>query len=415
MLQRWLLPWAGTFVLSAAATLAITAGMPGCQTRCLSSFECGDFAYCNDGRCETECYVDDDCVYPPDCRDNPLACAPKGVRCNSIGRCVRGNGNSRPQGPLRSGPLVDIPTVIDGWDSPPGTGDPFIISQLAIADQNRGFDIDGQCRGPGDCIDNSLFQLGQLGNDQIRQGLLGGETLLLIELAGIQQPFVGTDKSLTAKFYGARDADDPFFPANNFSIPAGDVKCCEFKINPQSIAGTPPQARARAPSKLERGQLKSLAPVPIQFTLTVGVPPHPEIRVEKVLISARVPSDLSELSDGLLGGAVPVNTLAQTENPYCKTLNNLCQRQLPSSTLIDLIASILQPDIDLDVPADGLERLIGGPSGRIEECIDGRGRAVPPADLTAQHTCALQPAMADGYSVGITFSGVSATVVGVGQ
>ncbi len=194
MLQRWLLPWAGTFVLSAAATLAITAGMPGCQTRCLSSFECGDFAYCNDGRCETECYVDDDCVHPPDCRDNPLACAPKGVRCNSIGRCVRGNGNSRPQGPLRSGPLVDIPTVIDGWDSPPGTGDPFIISQLAIADQNRGFDIDGQCRGPGDCIDNSLFQLGQLGNDQIRQGLLGGETLLLIELAGIQQPFVGTDK-----------------------------------------------------------------------------------------------------------------------------------------------------------------------------------------------------------------------------
>jgi len=413
--RRWLLPWAGTFFMSLTATLAVSTGMPGCQTRCYTAFDCGTGSFCNNGRCETQCFVDDDCIHPPDCRDNPLACEPRGLRCNAVGRCVKGGGTRR-SGPTRSGgPVVDIPTVIDGWEAPPGTGQPFIISALAIADRDRGFDIDGKCRGPGDCIDNSLYQLGQLGNDQIRQGLLGGETLLLIELAGVDTPFRGNDSSLTAKFYGARDADDPFFPANNFSIPTGETRCCEFKINPQSIAGIPPQARARAPAKLERGQLKSLAPVPIQFTLTVGVPPHPEIRVEKVLISARIPANLSELNEGLLGGAVPVNTLAQTENPYCKTLNNLCQRQLPNSTLIDLIASILQPDIDLDIPPDGLERLEGGANGRIERCINGNGERIDPVNPAAPHTCALKPEMADGYSVGITFSGVASTVVGVGQ
>lgn len=415
MSRSWILPLSGAFAFGAALAVLTLAAGPGCQTRCERPGDCSSGSFCRLGHCETECFVDQDCLSPPECQGNPLACVPKGLRCNALGKCV-GQPGIRTQTPIGgSGPRNDIPVTIEGWEEPPGTGNAFIIDSLAIADKDRGFDIDGKCRGPGDCVDNSLFQLGQLGNDQIRQGLLGGETLLLIELAGLDKPFVGNDATLTAKFYGARDADDPFFPANNFQIPSGETKCCEFKINPQSIAGIPPQSRARAPAKIERGQMKSLAPVPISFTLTVGVPPHPEIRVEKVYLSARVPANLSVLSDGLLGGAVPVNTLAQTENPYCKTLNNLCQRMLPNSTLIDLIASILQPDIDLDVPPDGLETLTGGANGRISVCKDGNGGDVQPIDVSQPWTCALQREIQDGYSVGITFSGVSATVVGVGQ
>ncbi|MBI2373241.1 MAG: hypothetical protein HYV07_04515 [Deltaproteobacteria bacterium] len=424
----WLLPVSGAFATSAIATLAAFAIGPGCQTRCFNSFDCGDGSFCYNGRCETECFTDDDCRHPPECQDNPLACQPKGFKCNSVGRCVgRYNSQSPPQ--FVDAPTSELDVEVDGWDDPPGTGQAFIVDSLAIADRSRGFDIDGVCRGPGDCVDNSLWQLGQLGNDQIRQGLLGGETLLLIEVSGLDLPFVGNDRTITVKFFGARDADDPFFPANNFQIPMGETTCCEFKINPQSIAGIPPQARARAPAKIERGQLKSLAPVPIQFTLTVGVPPHPEIRIERVLLSARVPAKLTELAEGLLGGALPINTLAQTDNPYCKTLNQLCPRQLPDSTLIDLIATILPPDIDLDIPRDGVERLEGGGSGRIEICYDGQSSCdpvpspcasdeemkVPPFEPAKPWTCALRPQMADGYSVGITFSAVKATVVGVGQ
>lgn len=418
-----LLPLSGAFAAGAVGTLLAFLSGPGCQTRCLNQFDCGDNGFCFDGRCQTDCFTHEDCRSPPECEGNPRNCTPRGLFCNPVGKCV-GLGRNRQPTPIGpGGPRVEIERDIQGWDDPPGTGRAFIINSLAIADRDRGFDVDGVCRGPGDCIDNSLWQLGQLGNDQIRQGLLGGETLLLLELAGLDEPFRGSDRTLTIKFYGARDADDPFFPANNFSPPAGETTCCEFKINPQSIAGIPPQARARAPAKVERGQLKSLAPVPIQFTLTVGVPPHPEIRVERVLISARLPGNLAEVTDGLLGGAVPVNTLAQTENPYCKTLNNLCQTQLADSTLIDLVAAILQPDFDGDIPPDGLERLNGGGNGRIAECFDGCGAGgacddpprIPALDPERPHTCALQPEMADGYSVGITFAGVKATVVGVGQ
>lgn len=409
----------GAFAIACGLVLVAFGSQGGCQTRCFNAFDCGDGSFCKAGRCETECFTDEDCTNPPECEGNPTACECKGLRCNPVGRCV-GRCTNRPARRRVAAPSNDLPSEIEGWTRRPGDAQAFIVDSLAIADDGRGFDVDGQCRGTGDCVDNSLYQLGQLGNDQIRQGLRSGETLLLVELAGLDKEYRGNDASLTVKFYGARDADEPFFPANNFEVPRGSNSCCEFKINPQSVAGIPPQARARSPAKIERGQLKSLAPVPIQFTLTVGVPPHPEIRIEKVLISARLAANLSKLSDGLIGGAVPINTLAQTDNPYCKTLNSLCPRALPDSTLIDLIASILQPDVDLDVPPDGLERLRGGDSGRIAQCFDGcmggcEGPRVLPIDPSSPHTCALRPEMSDGYSIGLTFSAVGAKVVGVGQ
>jgi len=416
----WLPELVAAFSLGAGLALVAVGVGPGCQTRCFNAFDCGEGAFCAAGRCETECFSDEDCQNPPECAGNPAACQCKGLRCNSTGRCV-GRCLSKPVGPTAVGPRSELPDEIEGYDVRAGDGgEAFIVDSLAIADQGRGFDVDGRCRGTGDCIDNSLWQLGQLGNDQIRQGLRSGETLLLIEMAGLDKEFRGDDPSLTVKIYGARDADEPFFPANNFETPRGATKCCEFKVNPQSVNGFPPQARARAPAKVVGGFLRSLVPVLISFTLTVGVPPHPEIKIAEVLISARLAADLSRLSNGLIGGAVPVNTLAQTENPYCKTLNSLCPRTLPDSTLIDLIASILQPDVDLDFPVDGLELLRGGADGRIAQCFDGclggcEGVPVPPQNANRPHTCALQPEMADGYSLGLTFSAVHAKIVGIGQ
>jgi hypothetical protein len=431
--RAWLVPVSSAFALSAMVTLAAFALGPGCQTRCFNNFDCGERSYCSPlGRCETECFTDIDCRHPPECEDNTI-CQPRGFRCNSVGRCV--GTFDIPRIDRVAAPDEDdyVPGVIEGWDESPGFGRAFIVNQIAIAGQDRGFDIDGNC-GADDsgCIDNILWQLGELGNDQIRQGLLGGESLLLLELAGLDTPFEGDDRSMTVKIYGARDADDPFFPANNFKVPPGHTTCCEFKINPQSITGVPPQARARAPAKIERGRLFSLAPVPIQFTLTVGVPPHPEIRLEKVLLSGRVPPSLKEFAEGLLGGAVPINTLAQTENPYCKTVSPRCTVQFTDSTLIDLVSTLLrpEPDIDLDVPTDGIECVLDTDGdGRIDRCCDGNGLGGKCADSTGKctkaevpaivanepWTCALNPKIADGYSVAITFTAVAATIVGVGQ
>lgn len=427
-LSAWLLPASSMFAFASVAIFAGVSAGPGCQTRCFNNFDCGEGGFCSQlGRCETECFSNKDCQEPPECQSNPVACQPKGLACNSLGRCV-GTFKFVDRGTVINPPAAPVVTDIEGWDDPPGAGRPFIVNQIAIAGQDRGFDIDGNCDGTG-CIDNFLWRLGELGNDQIRQGLLGGESLLLLELAGLDKPYRGEDISLAVKIYGARDADVPFFPANNFRVPPGHTDCCQFKINPQSLNSPPPQARARAPAQISRGRLRSLAPVPIQFTLTVGNPPHPEIRLERVLVSGRLPANLAEINEGLLGGSVPINTLAQTENPYCKTVSPRCPVQFTDSTLIDLVSTLLGPKPDVDLDFDGLEcvRDTDG-DGSIDLCCDGAGAAgcslatsacpgaeVPPIDPSRPQTCALHPAIADGFSVAITFTAVAAQIVGVGQ
>jgi hypothetical protein len=398
------------------------SGVPGCQVRCSGNEDCGDgFCDLTRGVCDVECYSDDDCHNPPECAANPDMCSDSKLHlfCNAYGRCV-GPYHRQKVGSTARTVTTNVPTKILGWDDPPGTGRAFIVDSLKIAESpDIGFNLDGKCKANGNCIENSLAPVGQLGNDQIRQGLLGGETLLLVELAGLTEPFKGDQPTLTVKFYGARDAHDPFYPAADFMIPPGETSCCEFKINPQSISGVPPQARARSPAKIERGQMLSLAPMPIQFTLTVGVPPYPEVRIERVLLSGRVPSNLKNIKDGLLGGAVPIHTLAQTQNPYCKTVSDpLCPALIPESTLIDLIVALQQPDIDIDGDGglDTLQRDVLG-NGRIKTCHGGGPSEdlVPPMEPDKPWTCALQPAMADGFSLALEFSAVAATILGVAQ
>jgi len=144
-----------------------------------------------------------------------------------------------------------------------------------------------------------------------------------------------------------------------------------------------------------------------------------------------VDADRLRVDEGLLGGAVPINTLAQTENPYCKTVSPRCPVQFTDSTLIDLVSTLLGPRPDVDLDFDGLEcaRDTDG-DGAIDLCCDGDGSndtcaggafgtcpgaTVDPIDPAKPASCALHPKVADGYSVGITFTAVRAFIVGVGQ
>lgn len=147
-------------------------------------------------------------------------------------------------------------------------------------------------------------------------------------------------------------------------------------------------------------------------------------------MSGRVPPELDRFSEGLLGGAVPINTLAQTENPYCKTVSPRCPVQFTDSTLIDLVSTILGPRPDVDLDFDGLEcaRDTNG-DGTIDLCCEGvpgsdfctnalsmcPGARINPTDPNRPHTCSLNPKVADGYSVALTFSAVAAKIVGIGQ
>ncbi len=413
-----------------AAALAASVSGTGCQGACQGDFDCLGAGYCDraSGRCERDCFVDQDCRTPPACRDNPSACRPLGLFCSGSGRC-RGSVNLDFEGTVAEAPRGGGPRRIDGWDDPPGSGYSFIVNTIALAPADRGFDIDGRCTAAG-CIDNALAPLATEANEQIRQGLLGGESLLLLELAGLDDdPYTGFDESFTVKVYGAKDAENPPYPANNFSVPAGGDSCCEFLVSGPSLVSPPPQARARSPTQLERGRFRSLTPVPIQFTLSIGSPPHPVIRFEQVRMSGRLDSGLSSITDGLLGGALPINVLYAVDNPYCKTESARCPDGFAGSSIVDVMVNLLNRQPDLDLDGDGPECLydLDG-DGTVDRCCDGAGRGstcstipscpgreVSPLDEGNPGSCARSPRMADGYSFALTFTAVRARVLGTSE
>src|SRR5687768_136068 len=148
-----------------AALIALAALGFGCDEVCLFDSECGAGALCaKGGRCTLGCARDEECALA--C-DGPPECCDTGV-CDGDGRCTIAPAID---------PLCAPPAIADGWDAPIGTGAGYVVNQIAIAGRSRGFDLDGLCDAGGDCIDNLGWRFGELGNDQIRQGLLGGESL----------------------------------------------------------------------------------------------------------------------------------------------------------------------------------------------------------------------------------------------
>jgi len=398
----------------------------GCTGRCFKNVDCGQGSFCEAGRCETECFEDRDCREPPECEDNPTACRPKGLRCTATGRCV---GPIVPADPAPAPGLEEsFDAEIDGFDAPPGSGFAFVVDELSIAGANRGFDVDGICDDDG-CIDNIAAEIGGVANRQIAQGVRDGTSILLMELVGLENPYQGNETSATLKIYAGRDADSPPFPDDNFRAPSGSGTCCNFKITPQSLVSVPPQAGARSPIRIEKGRLESLAPVPIQFVLTLGSPPHPEVRIRSTRVRAVVPASLEELTDGILGGAVPLNALAAIDNPYCREAQaSQCPREVPAaSKLLDLVTIFAGPRPDIDGDGDGLECVLDDTGdGLVDACCDGtsqcpprsdlcRSARIPVTDVAASSSCARDPRMADAYSIGFRFTAVAANVVGIAE
>jgi hypothetical protein len=311
-----------------------------------------------------------------------------------------------------------------GWDDPPGTGHVFVIDEIKIAESpDIGFP------GPDGKIHNILAPIGQLWNDQLRQGLLGGEDLMLIEIAGIDEPFAGDDDEVTLKFYRALDADAPFYPANNFMIPMGETSCCQFLINLDSLAGAPPQARSRIPAKIVGGQLTgpivdpfapAQAPVELPGVFLLATSTISEgVALAFPQISLRVSSDIDSpppvprLHDGLLGGAMTIHSLAQLKSTFCKADESDCFALFTQGTWLDYLAQTTQPDTDVDGDG-GLDRLqtaVTGSAG-VGLCYGGHGALIPPLFPERPASCALQPQMGDGFSISLELEAVGAEVLG---
>jgi hypothetical protein len=400
-------------ILAASVTVAIAAAAiaPGCARTCARTLDCSD-GYCSEGVCTTDCITHDDC-----------RAAGTGLWCNAFRRCS-GDVATAPE-QHTAPPITRITS--DGAELPPGAGITFVVDHLAIAGADDGLDINNSCatRADEDCSDNALAPLGELGNDQIDAGLRQGVTLLIVEIAGIDEPYSGDDEDVTLKLYVGRDADN--LPSNNFREVQGSSRpCCEFEITRGSLINNRP--KSIAPAKIVRGRIYPLFPTQLEFPLQVGEPGSPDVRIERALIAGRLSPDLSAISEGLLGGAVPMQILAGSSNPYCGVVDPRCAVAFSNSTLLDLVTSLIapMPDIDLDQPGDGIDCVVDrDQDGHVDRCCDGvlgascvdgtkcNGREIAPLIPGDDQSCVMTPAMRDGYSVALGFTARRAVIRGI--
>lgn len=394
------------------ALLAFLA-LGACNDPCEET-TCPSGTYCASAGCVADCRYNEECS-PAAC-DPTLECCSTARFCGPDGRCVSETVDVN----QCSEEAVFPP---DGWDAPPGRGLVYIVDAIGFAGPGVGRNVDGRC-DPSGCIDNALGGLAELSNDQLRQGLLGGEMLLAIEIAGIDAGYRGFDRSVTVKIYAVRDADEPFFPANNFKVPPGHTTCCEFRVYESSLdeRGV---ARNRIPARIVNGQLETTEAVDLGIDFAVCVPPFPRIEIGAATISGHIVPGFKRLEDVLLTGAFTASSLARIANPYCRVVSPRCPNAVEGATLIELAAAVgaIHPDIDLD--GDGRECIydLNG-DGLDDTCCDGTGdRSCPggsapcPANRILPivegdpGSCRRSPRMADGYSVAVAVSAVEARFV----
>lgn len=385
-----------------------------CSDTCTES-SCPSGTYCEGGACVSDCTVASDCASFA-CDGSSVCCSTEPF-CDENGRCVR------EEIPLEQC-TGEAPFPPDGWDDPVASGPTFVINAVAIAPATVGANVDGKCRN-GVCLDNALAPLGDLANDQIRQGLLGGETLIGVEIAGLTTPFRGYDRSVTIKIYVLADADDPFFPANNFKVPPGHTTCCQFLVRSSRLDGNG-QPTARIPARIVDYRIETTHAVNARVIPSACEPPTFVVDLFNASFTGVIDEGMFTLTAGVLAGAMPVGNLASNTNPYCRTVSPRCPVAL-ADDLYSLVRSQGLQDPDIDVDGDGRECFFDRDGdGLVDLCCDGTGNPVCPSatascpantilpvDPDDPKSCVQSPRAQDAFSVAFSMSGIAAEIQGL--
>jgi len=286
----------------------------------------------------------------------------------------------------------------DGFDDPAGSGPTFFIEDYTPDPDEAltwALDIDGD--GDEDRALNLLSEQYQLLGYDFSEFVRSGVILSVIEVAGLEQPYTGSDSGVTFKVYRTRDADQDY--GNNTCEGEG---CAQFVAHPDQLVDGQTLFRL-GPAPIEdhhfRVEMSEASELTVDFGIDVPIP-FLKVRVEVLL-----PDALDGIPAGVLCGAVPASSLNGI--PLCAVTNGASfdQNTCDDDTSVAFVIARLgaQPDIDID--GDGLETYAVDFSGEVLSCQDGDGSLIEGPD------CLSDPRIADGFSVCASFRGIPAELI----
>lgn len=248
--------------------------------------------------------------------------------------------------------------VSDGWDDQPGAGRLFLATGFSVI----GSPQDGVCSGSSDLCTALGRSVLPAGMERLR-GFLEGPTLALIEVAGVDEPRGERDEQVTVKLYAVSAGADCLVLAPDQLMDGQAVTRLRSFVNGSALVST-----TTAAAKLDLGVRLEMEQLRFSADLTSRG------KLERVVFSA----------------ALPARMLAAIPNPHCGVRNPLCWSYPVQGSVLEAVAFYADIDVDLDRPANGLERVDVGLEGRLNRCVWESGAEAPGPDCASD--------LSDGFS-----------------
>ncbi len=246
----------------------------------------------------------------------------------------------------------------------------YILKDQHFLPIDQGRDLDGD----GD-VDNIIGFL----SDVINPVLAGSYSPFVFELQGAVLPPSAQPQPIVFAVAAGRDADTPRDRSNDFTGEGRFLAPLEHYD-----AWCRPLSRAEG---FQDGLRLTAHNDHLEISLVGGTTESRDAHFDATLAA-----------DGRSGHLVSSGVM-----PVCSAAASSFPGSAVQGTILDGLARVIQPDIDLD--GDGRER-VEVENGRVARCFDGDGTLIEAAG------CPCDPRMADGYSFASAADFVPARIVG---